>query len=109
MYIKFWCKNVLCLITFVNYLQVMPISCQICGRWFKSTYSLRRHEDAHRGIFKFFCPYCQKGFYNKHALQGHMVSHTMVKEFKCSICAKEYRYKKDYVIHMNQKHSKEHD
>ncbi|KAK2156052.1 hypothetical protein LSH36_223g04037 [Paralvinella palmiformis] len=80
-------------------------TCNVCGKPFRSKSGWKTHMDAHRGIFRVFCSFCQKGFYNEENLRGHLVTHTGRKEYRCHLCSKEYRYKKDYVIHLEKKHS----
>ncbi len=84
---------------------VKPFVCLRCYRSYTTRAKLRRHErESHRGIYPHICQLCFKGFSNISRLKGHLVSHGGAPQFSCQSCSKHYRYKQDYIFHMEKHH-----
>ena len=49
-------------------------SCKICGKSFKTSFNLRRHEAIHRGEKPYPCPVCDKRFSQQAHRKHHMFS-----------------------------------
>ncbi|XP_076319019.1 uncharacterized protein LOC143229983 isoform X4 [Tachypleus tridentatus] len=65
------------------------VTCSICGRMFKSRFSLKVHMYTHTGEKPYECSLCGKSFNQRSSYDCHMRRHTGNKRFKCPYC--EYR------------------
>ena len=62
------------------------LSCEVCGKMFVRSGTLRDHVRRHKKDFSIFCEVCKKGFYRRGALDEHMRTHTGDKPFTCAVC-----------------------
>ncbi|XP_067635461.1 zinc finger protein 91-like [Eurosta solidaginis] len=62
--------------------------CDICGKHFKTTWDLDRHERSHSGEKPHKCDFCEKGFAQAEHLREHMHTHTGEKPYKCKYCGR---------------------
>ncbi|XP_067636677.1 zinc finger protein 699-like isoform X2 [Eurosta solidaginis] len=60
--------------------------CDICGKHFKTTWDLNRHERSHSGEKPHKCDFCGKRFTQATSLREHMCTHTGEKPYKCKYC-----------------------
>lgn len=80
-----------------------PYLCDVCGRNFKTSWSLKNHEKIHSGISSmqmYSCPLCSKTFAHKSQVLQHMVSHSGTKPHTCHVCSKSYSQKGSLTQHM---------
>lgn len=80
-----------------------PYLCDVCGRSFKTSWSLKNHERIHSGITSmktYSCPLCSKTFFHKSQFLQHMVRHSGTKPHACSVCGKSYSQKGSLTQHM---------
>ena len=73
-----------------------PYSCEICGKAFSLTFSLKSHMDRHRnptqhtGEKSYTCEICGKTFALKGNLSQHNAVHTGVQLSSCAVCGKTF-------------------
>ncbi|XP_067635455.1 uncharacterized protein [Eurosta solidaginis] len=60
--------------------------CDICGKHFKTTWDLNRHERSHSDEKPHKCDSCEKRFTQAATLREHMRTHTGEKPYKCKYC-----------------------
>ncbi|XP_067636672.1 zinc finger protein ZFP2-like [Eurosta solidaginis] len=60
--------------------------CEICGKYFKTTWDLNRHKLIHSGEKPHKCEFCEKRFITATKLSQHMRTHTGEKPYKCKYC-----------------------
>ncbi|XP_067635457.1 zinc finger protein 721-like [Eurosta solidaginis] len=70
--------------------------CDICGKRFKTTWHLNRHERSHSGEKPHKCDFCEKRFAEASKLRQHTRTHTGEKPYKCKYCARCFT-KKDLL------------
>jgi len=73
-------------------------ACEICKKYFKTNYLLRRHKAAVHKVkketfFRFPCHYCEKLFLSTTELKKHLLQHENARNFKCDICNKRFNTK----------------
>lgn len=76
--------------------------CNICGKAFAPTTSLRLHMTSHTGTRDFKCKFCPQKFAFKSTLRRHEKVHTGEKPFKCSLCNNSYSQSSNLNRHMQQ-------
>ncbi|XP_008401044.1 gastrula zinc finger protein XlCGF7.1-like isoform X2 [Poecilia reticulata] len=64
------------------------LTCDVCGKTFKSKYNSQVHHRMHLGLKPFVCTICGKGFSQKTHLKGHISVHTGEWPFYCKICGR---------------------
>ncbi|XP_023191150.1 fez family zinc finger protein 1-like isoform X1 [Xiphophorus maculatus] len=64
------------------------LTCDVCGKTFKSKYNSQVHHRMHLGLKPFVCTVCGKGFSQKTHLKGHISIHTGEWPFYCKICGR---------------------
>ncbi|PWA19128.1 hypothetical protein CCH79_00019899, partial [Gambusia affinis] len=82
------------------------LTCDVCGKTFKSKYNSQVHHRMHLGLKPFVCTVCGKGFSQKIHLKGHISIHTGEWPFYCKICGRGCVDRRRLNNHMNT-HSKE--
>lgn len=78
--------------------------CEMCGRHFKTAWSLKNHEKMHNGVHAashhYQCQHCSKKFIHKSQVDQHMMKHTGLKPYTCPKCDKSYSQKGSLTQHM---------
>ncbi|XP_054876630.1 gastrula zinc finger protein XlCGF7.1-like [Poeciliopsis prolifica] len=64
------------------------LTCDVCGKTFKSKYNSQVHHRMHLGLKPFVCTICGKSFSQKTHLKGHISVHTGQWPFYCTICGR---------------------
>ncbi|XP_028314681.1 zinc finger protein 180-like [Gouania willdenowi] len=77
-----------------------PFSCDICGKHFNQSLSLKEHIKYHKRKKNHSCETCGKGFITKRELKEHMGTHTGEKPHSCEICGKCFIQKNNLKSHM---------
>ncbi|KAK6644740.1 hypothetical protein RUM43_001009 [Polyplax serrata] len=74
--------------------------CEICGKNFTCTNSLKRHMAVHTGFKPYKCKICERKFSQGSILKRHILTHENQKPFSCHICQKSYTQKMNLVSHL---------
>ncbi|XP_023019592.2 uncharacterized protein [Leptinotarsa decemlineata] len=82
----------------------LNISCETCGKHFRSRSGYANHQLIHKGLKRFLCYMCGKRFITNATLSIHMQTHSDEKPFECEQCGKCFRQK--YSLHRHIKHVK---
>ncbi|XP_046747062.1 zinc finger protein 34-like isoform X8 [Diprion similis] len=73
--------------------------CDICGRFYTSSYSLYKHRKvAHLNDYKYQCNVCNKRLLTQENLDNHMLQHSQT--YTCKECAKVFASKRYLSTHM---------
>jgi uncharacterized Zn-finger protein len=72
---------------------VKEYTCQICGKNFKDSTTLKQHSYVHSETRNFPCDQCEKRFKTSSNLLHHKPVHNKETPFKCSICGKGFKLK----------------
>ncbi len=85
-----------------NYTKPEPIPCELCGKMFSGTISLKWHvESIHKGNRKtFLCNFCGKAFLAKTKMEDHENLHTGRRPYICSICGANFAHSSSLSSHM---------
>ncbi|XP_074872811.1 E3 ubiquitin-protein ligase TRIM39-like [Carettochelys insculpta] len=67
-----------------------PFNCSECGRWFSDISGLDKHMRIHTQGKPFLCSDCGKSFSQRSYLVDHQKTHTGDKPFRCSDCGKSF-------------------
>ncbi|XP_050193309.1 zinc finger protein 157 [Myiozetetes cayanensis] len=67
-----------------------PYTCRECGKRFQTRSHLLEHEQTHTGERPFRCTDCGKGFKRNSHLVGHRRIHTGERPYKCGECGKSF-------------------
>ncbi|KAJ6216066.1 hypothetical protein RDWZM_010566 [Blomia tropicalis] len=70
-----------------------PFKCDYCDQRFKYDTDFRNHVAIHTNEQPFKCEQCNKGFFRRQQLTEHMRKHTGERPFKCDQCEKTFRSK----------------
>ena len=73
--------------------------CKSCQKYFKNSFTLKRHERIHTGIKPFQCMTCSKSFYQRADMKRHERTHTGEKPFHCKTCSKSFFDSKQWKMH----------
>ncbi|CAK9298064.1 unnamed protein product [Gordionus sp. m RMFG-2023] len=84
--------------------RIKVIACQVCGKQFAYTRSLKRHLKCHSLLKSYLCTYCCKGFNVKFDLKRHTRIHTGVKPYKCQMCDKSFTQRCSLESHNRKLH-----
>ncbi|XP_045469772.1 zinc finger protein 613-like [Harmonia axyridis] len=83
------------------------ISCEICGKAFRTTYKLKHHMASHIGEKSYSCTNCDKSFTRMSSLKRHMKAHyappgqkSKKTPFLCNICGKNFPFSNGATRHM---------
>ena len=75
----------------------IAIACEVCGKNFTTTTTLKRHMKIHTGEKTFECVICERKFGRSSHLKRHMETHNKDKkasvpqyQFPCQICGKRF-------------------
>ncbi|XP_028315042.1 zinc finger protein 227-like [Gouania willdenowi] len=77
-----------------------PFSCDVCGKRFNQSSSLKQHTKYHKLKKNHSCETCGKCFITTTSLKEHMRTHTGEKPYSCQICGKCFIRKNDLKCHM---------
>ncbi|KAH9488272.1 hypothetical protein Btru_063831 [Bulinus truncatus] len=78
------------------------LSCKKCGKYFKTVYRLKRHEQSHTDIRPFTCKICGKGFKQTGHRNEHEANHekSNKKRFLCNMCGVVFRCRSSFNNHL---------
>lgn len=81
----------------INY---RPFLCDICGKNFSTSLSLRMHHKIHSGERPFACTTCGKSFVQKVQLNQHELRHLGIRPFACTVCERTFSQKAQLTQHI---------
>ncbi|XP_036594547.1 zinc finger protein 75D-like isoform X2 [Trichosurus vulpecula] len=81
-----------------------PYKCQECDKRFRWSSDLNKHLMTHRGIKPHRCSWCGKSFSQNTNLLSHQRTHTGEKPFKCHECGKKFS-RNSYLIKHQTTHT----
>ncbi|PNJ74306.1 zinc finger protein 75D isoform X1 [Pongo pygmaeus] len=76
-----------------------PYKCQQCDRRFRWSSDLNKHFMTHQGIKPYRCSWCGKSFSHNTNLHTHQRIHTGEKPFKCNECGKRFIQNSHLIKH----------
>ncbi|XP_036082694.1 zinc finger protein 75D isoform X3 [Rousettus aegyptiacus] len=76
-----------------------PYKCQQCDKRFRWSSDLNKHLMAHQGIKPYRCSWCGKSFSHNTNLHTHLRIHTGEKPFKCHECGKRFIQNSHLIKH----------
>jgi len=85
-----------------------PFECKDCDKRFGTKEHLKNHRLVHHeNPNAFQCKVCNKNLANKNSLKRHLETHeeNPAKSFKCLKCQKTFRFKQNWKLHWQNKHS----
>nr|XP_037845106.1 zinc finger protein 75D isoform X1 [Chlorocebus sabaeus] len=76
-----------------------PYKCQQCDKRFRWSSDLNKHFMTHQGIKPYRCSWCGKSFSHNTNLHTHQRIHTGEKPFKCDVCGKRFIQNSHLIKH----------
>ncbi|XP_045139779.1 zinc finger protein 75A isoform X2 [Echinops telfairi] len=76
-----------------------PYKCQQCDKRFRWSSDLNKHLTTHQGIKPYKCSWCGKSFSQNTNLHTHQRTHTGEKPFTCHECGKKFSQNSHLVKH----------
>ncbi|XP_004686012.2 PREDICTED: zinc finger protein 75D [Condylura cristata] len=76
-----------------------PYKCQQCDKRFRWSSDLNKHLMTHQGIKPYSCSWCGKSFSHNTNLHTHLRIHTGEKPFKCYECGKRFIQNSHLIKH----------
>ncbi|DAA13362.1 TPA: zinc finger protein 75D-like [Bos taurus] len=76
-----------------------PYKCEQCDKQFRWSSDLNKHLMAHQGIKPYRCSWCGKSFSHNTNLHTHLRIHTGEKPFKCYECGKRFIQNSHLIKH----------
>nr|XP_032836573.1 zinc finger protein 660-like isoform X2 [Petromyzon marinus] len=76
-----------------------PLKCGACGKAFALQADLNRHAIIHTEQRPYACQECGKAFRWSQSLVHHRRSHSDVREFRCDACGKDFKHRRTLVQH----------
>ncbi|XP_055710235.1 gastrula zinc finger protein XlCGF46.1-like [Phlebotomus papatasi] len=80
--------------------------CEVCGKEFKTSCSLRKHSYSHGVTKPYACAQCPMRFPTRDKLKIHTMRHDGIKRYECTICGLKKVTARELKIHVNT-HTKE--
>ncbi|XP_028998757.1 uncharacterized protein LOC114851230 isoform X2 [Betta splendens] len=74
-------------------------ACNICGRYFLTLGSLKKHTALHSTEQPFRCALCPKAYATKQSLMFHSLTHIENKPYKCDVCHQAFGHKSQMEAH----------
>lgn len=68
----------------------LPYSCQYCGKCYRTRGQVKVHERTHTGEKPYACDFCPKRFGHRETLHTHRSLHTGIKRYLCSGCGMRF-------------------
>ncbi|XP_562406.5 zinc finger protein 90 [Anopheles gambiae] len=85
-----------------------PVSCDLCGKVFRTTFHMMRHRantcSATIDSRPYKCEVCGKGFAMKLTMTEHMTTHTRTSLYQCAFCFKTFGYISNLYKHRKKAH-----
>ncbi|KAB0350834.1 hypothetical protein FD754_015691 [Muntiacus muntjak] len=76
-----------------------PHACPVCGKAFRKTSHLAKHQRTHTGERPYQCQVCGKRFGDRSNCSTHQRVHTGEKPYACAECGKRFSQSSSLVIH----------
>ncbi|XP_044771522.1 zinc finger protein 75A isoform X1 [Neomonachus schauinslandi] len=76
-----------------------PYKCQQCDKRFRWSSDLNKHLTTHQGIKPYKCSWCGKSFSQNTNLHTHQRTHTGEKPFTCQECGKKFSQNSHLIKH----------
>lgn len=89
---------------YTSHLQIHPLECKLCGKFFYRKQGLELHLKRHLGIKPFKCDICAKSFLTKQKREEHRNVHTGAAPIKCNLCDETFRRYSNLIQHRNRHH-----
>ncbi|CAM5124530.1 unnamed protein product [Natator depressus] len=76
-----------------------PFKCSECGKSFRQSATLTRHQLLHASERPYVCTTCSKGFCDRTALATRQRAHTGERPFPCLVCGKAFAGSSALLVH----------